>query len=213
MWIDFGFAFVRKLDTKRLGRQWHSVAFECRRRAKHPVGTVKVVQNSQKAKTFGEFEVMEIMGLRRREKWQMVAWMIVKCAKDRQRIPKPRCGNVRAHDDCALRVNSKELQKDCLDSLFGKYPPHMKDFRCHALLTSAGGKMLDKRCSSGWQYIAVTAMGAVHSWCFLWMCLYNRRWCNSLVPRQDVKLLLIFDDYFGVSGNALTLIPYSSDND
>ena len=35
-------------------------------------------------------------------------------------------------------------------------------------------------CSKGCAYRDVMPMGAVHSWCFLWMCLQIAGWCSNL---------------------------------
>jgi hypothetical protein len=48
--------------------------------------------------------MMKIVCLWRREKGQMIARVIIQRPKDGHRIPKPTCGNVRAHDDCALEI-------------------------------------------------------------------------------------------------------------
>jgi hypothetical protein len=65
---------------------------------------VKVVKNTEKAVTFIELQMMKIVCLWRREKGQMIARVIIQRPKDGHRIPKPTCGNVRAHDDCALEI-------------------------------------------------------------------------------------------------------------
>uniref|UniRef100_A0A2M4D8I8 Putative secreted protein n=1 Tax=Anopheles darlingi TaxID=43151 RepID=A0A2M4D8I8_ANODA len=42
-----------------------------------------------------------------------------------------------------------------------------------------GGIMLLSTCSSGWQYMAVQANGALHSWCFLCTYRYSGPRCSN----------------------------------
>ena len=45
---------------------------------------------------------------------------------------------------------------------------------------NTGGSMFEIMCSNGWAYTAVQPTGAVHSWCFLWICLYSNLLCSNL---------------------------------
>lgn len=58
-------------------------------------------------------------------------------------------------------------------------------------LTKDTGKMFPTKCSNGWQYMAVIAIGAVHSWCFLWICLYRLRWWSNLQVTRDSQIPFI----------------------